>query len=121
MDRFGIGVLNADNEYVVGRDLLSPPKPVWLIQGYNCFSCLWVDSKHVKYDMKSLDQPGSAFALVHWNTWYEGQARTAVRVIPTCARWMVLSCRDDRIAALCDSKQTVVMDGIVERRKASQK
>eukprot|EP00957_Ditylum_brightwellii_P114700 8746406-Ditylum_brightwellii.AAC.1 len=73
---FGIGILNADDKYAVGRDLLSPSKPVWLIRGYNCFSCLWVDNKNVKCDMKSLDQPGSAFELVHWNTWYGGQART---------------------------------------------
>ena len=70
-DMFGIGILrintNAHNK--LGPRLLRPIKPIWICLGDLGYSTLFLDMKTFIGRTSTLDDPGKAFQLAHWNCW----------------------------------------------------
>ncbi|KAL3798682.1 hypothetical protein HJC23_004433 [Cyclotella cryptica] len=79
-DSLGIGLLRIDKESVVGTRLLRPLKPIWVCLGDFGYSTLVLDRKGFIGNEKSVDVPGKAFTLAHWDCW--GGERTTMTVIP---------------------------------------
>lgn len=62
---------------MVEKKMMEPVKPVWLVKGENCFSCMWLsDLAEIEYTKQS----GSTFMLVHWNCWSAGR-KTTLKII----------------------------------------
>jgi len=80
-DGFGIGLLRMgkNNTAPVGNRLLRPVKPIWICFGDFGYSTLFLEMKDFIGSMNSLEEPGKAFQLAHWNCW--SGVRTGFRVI----------------------------------------
>jgi len=80
-DTIGIGLLKIDKHGNIGPRLLRPVKPIWICLGDFGYSTLLLDKKEFIGNVTSLDEPGRAFTLVHWDCW-KGK-RTTMKVIPS--------------------------------------
>eukprot|EP00970_Alexandrium_tamarense_P014560 scaffold4188_cov272-Alexandrium_tamarense.AAC.1 len=78
-DSIGIGLLRIDKGTPVGSRLLKPIKPIWICLGDIGYSTLFLESKDIIGKETSLDSPGNAFRLAHWNCW-SGE-RTGMKVL----------------------------------------
>ena len=80
-DAFGIGLLrmNKNNTATLGNRLLRPVKPIWLCMSELGYSVVFLDMKNFIGSTNSLEEPGRAFEMAHWNVW-SGE-RTGFRVI----------------------------------------
>jgi hypothetical protein len=80
-DHLGIGLLRIDRETTVGPRLLRPVKPIWVCLGDFGYSTLMLDKTDFIGNVNSLDEPGKALTLSHWDCW--GGDRTTMKVIPS--------------------------------------
>eukprot|EP00585_Thalassiosira_rotula_P013587 CAMPEP_0196132420 /NCGR_PEP_ID=MMETSP0910-20130528/2048_1 /TAXON_ID=49265 /ORGANISM="Thalassiosira rotula, Strain GSO102" /LENGTH=1317 /DNA_ID=CAMNT_0041392027 /DNA_START=9 /DNA_END=3962 /DNA_ORIENTATION=+ len=80
-DALGVGLLRMDNNGIapVGNRLRRPLKPIWICLGDFGYSTLFLEMKDFVGSINSLEDPGKAFRLAHWNCW-SGE-RTSFRVI----------------------------------------
>ena len=112
----GIGLLtNTPGE--VGRKLMRPQKPVWLLRGDTCFSVLWLDgTKEHAESFSHGDLPGTeVFRLSHWNSWFGDRHKSGMRIITARGEWSppVIS----KVGAARTSNRKTVSDLIMARRK----
>ena len=80
-DRLGFGLLMINMDQAIGPRLLHPVKPIWICLGDYGYSTLMLDKKNFIGNVNSLDEPGKAFTLAHWDCW-RGK-RTTMKVIPS--------------------------------------
>jgi hypothetical protein len=110
----GIGILS-NKQGEVGRPLMRPEKPVWILRGDTCYSVLWLDgSKEHSKSIARLDGPGTVFRLAHWQCWFGDRHKSGMRVITARGEWTppVFS----KIRADSFGKKTVV-DQIMARHR----
>jgi hypothetical protein len=70
---------NADSSHQqgIGHGLKFPVSPVWLVQGSDQFSTMWLKSE---LDKEIMNEPGSAFHMVQWQS-VDGGTNTTSRVL----------------------------------------
>jgi hypothetical protein len=110
----GIGILS-NKQGEVGRQLMRPEKPVWILRGDTCYSVVWLDgSKEHSKSITRLDQPGTVFRLAHWQCWFGDRHKSGMRVITARGEWSppVFS----KLGADCFRKKTVA-DQIMARHR----
>jgi len=79
-DIFGIGLIQRNNnKTILSPKMLRPVKPIWLCVGDLGYSTLFLDTKNFIGSLNTLDNPGRAFLLSHWNVW--SGDRTSFKVI----------------------------------------
>lgn len=66
----------------VGKGLTRPEKPVWILMGPTCYSCLWLNGCNDRAASFSRidDQIGTVAVLTHWNCWYNVRNKTKLRL-----------------------------------------
>ena len=80
-DNLGIGLLCIDKKRSIGPRLIRPEKPIWICLGDIGYSTLMLDKENFVGNVSSLDEPGKAFRLFHWDCWTARQ--TSMKVIPS--------------------------------------
>jgi hypothetical protein len=115
----GIGILS-NKQGEVGRQLMRPEKPVWVLRGDTCYSVVWLDgSKEESKNIARTDRPGTVFRLSHWHCWFGDRHinKSGMRVITARGEWTppVSSTAE----ADSSNKKTVTEQILARRRERS--
>jgi hypothetical protein len=118
-DSLGIGLLRIDRETSVGPRLHRPVKPIWVCLGDFGYSTLMLDKKDFIGNVDSLDTPGKAFKLAHWDCW--GGEQTTMKVIPSVYDCPCLHSCSSVVSDMEDDSKRTVTESIVNRMLHEQK
>jgi hypothetical protein len=107
----GIGLLsNEPGE--VGRQLMRPQKPVWLLRGDTCYTVAWLSgNKDHAASVSRGERPGT---LHHWNSWFGHRHKSTMRLIAARGEWSPPVFSKVRAA---DSQRKTITETLAARRR----
>jgi len=109
----GVGLLTMEPGEV-GRQLMRPQQPVWLLRGDTCYSVAWLDGnkEHTESVLR-----GEAGTLHHWNGWFGDRHKSSMRLITARGKWSppVFS----KVRAAGSDRKTVSQQIMARRREQS--